>query len=120
MVDRYEYSECFRYRISIVDTATDEVVAVKYAKHFTGIKRRIAVALRQLGHPKYRAKDNPYFIYVYDSEFEKDEGMDRLEELAIDWPIDWDEVMERGIDFDVWYEDILTDEERKEYVAFKI
>lgn len=125
--NRLEYSDKYRYHIHVIDTLTDEEVDVRHAKNLEGVKRNISRALKDLGLPRRYDNTGKYVIFVKDAEFFTRKGTQKVSRICYYDKllrnyilIDNQEVLEeRGIDFDIWHDNYLTEEERAEYDAIR-
>ena len=97
-----------RYQITFIDTEDDYVFHIARATNYQGIKRAITSEMKELGLSSYDPFGQ-YVAYIYDTQFDPD----RIAELTFSQPSDILE--ERGLDFDVWHDEYLTDEERAEF-----
>lgn len=99
-----------RYAVIMVDTIDDYVFVDKWAASYKAIKQIISYELNQLGIEKYDPLGD-YALYIYDTEFDQD----RL--AALSYRQEPGVTAERGLDFDVWHDEYLTDAERAEFDA---
>ena len=108
----------FRFTITFIDTATDKEVAVLRSDSLTGVKRQI---MRHIYPTKAYTGTGWEVVYINDVEFSTHDGLEKLRAIEDGgtW-IDRETFEERGIDFDIWHDEYLTDEERAFFDKLKV
>ena len=112
----------FKYRLTFVDTATDEVTDVVQSNSLKGMKLQMRRhrTLQGFGHVDYKWSDWEA-CYVMSPDFYTEEGIERIKGIAErhNYYIDEEVFLERGVDFDMWYDYMIDNSDRTDFNSAK-